>query len=317
MLTTAAVAITAFSAAAWAADAAWKPDRPVTLVVPYAPGGGTDAQARAVARELQRIWGQPLIVINAAGADGMIGTRKVIESKADGYTLLVQLPSLTLIKHLPSFKGVDPVTQLVPVSAFSSLPGVVVANAIVPGRTMAELVRNCRAAARPCSLGTTENIARLQARVLVEENNLPNLIVANYRGGGPLLNDLMANNVNTAIMGITAVLPHTKSGALKVIMTLGHKRSSVLPEVPSATEAGFPSFDMGTWYGIFAPKDTPAAVVQGVAVAVQEAVRTEGARKTFDTIGADALGNTPAEFAAMVKVDNDRYDTLAKRFPIE
>jgi len=315
VLAAAATAAAALPALAGAAE--WKPDRPVTLVVPYAPGGGTDAQARVVARELSQIWGQPVVVENLGGADGLIGTRRVIDAAPNGLTLLVQLPSMALIRHLPAFKGVDPVSQLAPVSAFATLPGVVAVNATLPVRSMAELVRHCKAASPPCSLGTTENIARLQARMLGEESALPDLIVVNYKGGGQMITDLVANNIGFAIAGSTAVLPHVRSGALKVVMTMGDKRSSVLPEVPSAIEAGFPGFDATTWYGIFVPKGTPAEIQQGIAKAVGEAVRQEPVRKAFSTIGASPLGNSPAEFAAMVTRDAQRFDALAKRFPLE
>lgn len=302
-------------AAVLAAD--WKPEKTVTLVVPYSPGGGTDVQARHLARQLEKLWGQAVIVDNTAGADGLIGTRKVAEARPDGLTLLVQLPSLTLIKHTPGFKGVDPVGQLVPISAFAELPGVAVANDTVPGKTMAEVVAYCKTAAKPCSVGTTENIARLQASSLAAESNLPNLIVANYKGGGQLITDLLGKNVNIGLMGLTAVLPHQRSGGLRVLMTFGHRRSSVLPDVPSATEAGFPNFDMTTWYGVFAPKATAPAVVEGVAAAIKQAVKSEEVRKAFGSIGSDPVGNSPAEFAAMVKADVERFSSLAKRFPLE
>ena len=297
------------------AQATWKPDRQVTLVVPYSPGGGTDAQSRAVARELQRFWGQTVIVDNTAGADGLIGTRKVIESRPDGYTLLVQLNSLTLLRHLPTFKGTDPVTQLVPVSAFASLPVVVVANAKLPTKTVAELTSYCKA--NPCSFGTTENVARLQAQMYKAETGIDNLVVVNYKGGGQLITDLVANHVNVAIMGITAALPHYKSGALRVLASAGKKRSPVMPEVPSALEAGMPGMDEPIWYGVFAPKDTPANIVQGIAAAVREAVKGDEVKKTFSTLGSDAIGNSPAEFATMVKDEGDRMGALVKRFPIE
>ena len=297
------------------AQATWKPDRQVTLVVPYSPGGGTDAQSRAVARELQRFWGQTVIVDNTAGADGLIGTRKVIESKPDGYTLLVQLNSLTLLKHLPTFKGTDPVAQLVPVSAFAALPVVVVANAKLPIKTVAELTSYCKA--NPCSFGTTENVARLQAQMYKAETGIDNLVVVNYKGGGQLITDLVANHVNVAIMGITAALPHYKSGALRVLASAGKKRSPVMPEVPSALEAGMPGMDEPIWYGVFAPKDTPANIVQGIAAAVREAVKGDEVKKTFATLGSDAIGNSPAEFATMVKDEGDRMGALVKRFPIE
>lgn len=299
------------------ASAQWKPDRAVTIVVPYSPGGGVDAQARAVAHELQRIWGQPVVVDNSPGADGAIGTRKVVEAKPDGYTLLMQIPSLTLIKSVPASKGFDPVSQLVPVSAVSSLPAVFVANAKVPGKTLADVIRYCKTAVQPCSFGTTENVARLQAKLLGAEAGIDNLIVVNYKGGGQLITDLVANNVNISISGMTAMLPHHKSGSLKILATLGRKRSLVIADVPTTVEADFPSFDSITWYGLFAPKATPPAVLQGLATAVSEAVRGEAAMKTFVNLGADPIGNTPSEFAAMVRSEGQRMDALAKRFPLE
>lgn len=174
----------------------WKPERTVTLVVPYSPGGGVDAQARAVAQELAKAWGQSVVVENAPGADGLIGTKKVIATKPDGHTLLVQINAITVVKHIPSTKGFNPLPELVPVSAFSQLPGVFVANAGVPGKTLAEVVQQCKSSPKPCSFGTTESTARLQARQLAVEAGLDNMVVVNYKGGGQLITDLVAGNVN-------------------------------------------------------------------------------------------------------------------------
>ena len=297
--------------------AQWKPDRPVTLVVPYSPGGGTDAQARSIAHELQRIWGQPVIVDNTPGADGAIGTRKVTQAKPDGYTLLVQLPSMTLMKHVPSLNGFDPVAKLTPISAFSALPGVFVSNAKLPGKTLKEVVSYCKTATQPCSIGTTENAARLQAKQLAAEEGIKDLTIVNYKGGGQLITDLVANNVNMGIMGLTAALPHAKAGTLRILATFGSRRVSGIGDVPSATEAGFPSYSATTWYGVFAPKATPPAIIQAIASAVAEAVKGEAVTKTFTSIGAQAIGNTPAEFSAMVKDESTRMDALAKQFPFE
>lgn len=297
--------------------ATWQPDRPVILVVPYSAGGGVDAQARAVANELQQRWGRPVIVENVPGADGVIGTRKVIGAKPNGLTLLVQLPSLTLIKHLPSFKGTDPIAQLVPVTAFSALPGVVTINASLPARTMEQLVAYCKGASTPCSVGTTENMARLQARILGEESGLPTLTVVNYKGGGQMVTDLVANNISFAIAGSTAVLPFVNNGQLRVVMTMGGKRSAVLPDIKTAVESGFPNFSGTTWYGLFAPAGTPAEAVQGIASAANEAVKSESVRKSFSTIGAEPIGNSPAEFAAMVEQEARRVEALVKRSPLQ
>jgi tripartite-type tricarboxylate transporter receptor subunit TctC len=195
------------------------------------------------------------------------------------------------------------------------LPVVLVANAKLPIKTVAELTQYCKA--NPCSFGTTENVARLQAQMYKAETGIDNLVVVNYKGGGQLITDLVANHVNVAIMGITAALPHYKSGALRVLASAGKKRSPVMPEVPSALEAGMPGMDEPIWYGVFAPKDTPANIVQGIAAAVREAVKGDEVKKTFATLGSDAIGNSPAEFATMVKEEADRMGALVKRFPIE
>lgn len=308
--------IVALGASSWVqAQGVWKPDRPVTIVVPYSPGGGTDALARHVSKELARIWGQPVNVENSPGADGLIGSRRVIEARPDGYTLLVQLPSLTLNRHLPGFKGVDPATQLAPISIFATLSGVLVVNSAIPGRTLPEVIAYCRSATPPCSYGTTENIARLQGQMLAVD--LPSMVVVNYKGGGQLITDLVGNSLNMALMGYTAVIPYQQSGKLRIVMTAGRKRSPVLPEVPTAAESGYPQLEAETWYGLFAPLGTPQPVIDGIAAAVRDAVREESYLKAISVLGAAPVGNTPAEFAARVREDGQRFGDLVRRFPIQ
>jgi tripartite-type tricarboxylate transporter receptor subunit TctC len=297
------------------AQTAWKPTRPVTLIVPYSPGGGTDVMARQIAKELTKRLDQQVNVENHPGADGLIGTRRAIESKPDGHTFLVQLPSLVLIRHLPNFKGVDPATQLLPVSAYSVLSGVYVANAAIPGNTLAEVVKHCRTATTPCSFGTTENTARLRLQMLAKE--VPSMIVVNYKGGGQLITDLLGNNVNVASMGYTAVIPHMKSGTLKVLMSSGTQRSPVLPDVQHSIEAGFPQLTGETWYGLFAPLGTPPEITESVAAAVRDSLKEESLLKSFAILGASPIGNTPAEFTRMVKEESDRLSELVRQFPIQ
>lgn len=297
------------------AQTTWKPDRPVTITVPYSTGGGTDALGRHVAKELAKLWNQSVIIENSPGADGLVGTRKVIDAKPDGYSLLVQLPSLTMNRHLPGFKGADPATQLLPISVFASMAGVIVTHATVPGKTMSEVVQNCKTANPPCSFGTTEAVARLYGQMLALD--VPSLIVVNYKGGGQLISDLLGNNVNMALMGFTAVLPHQQSGKLKIVASIGKKRLPVLPDVPTAAESGFGQFTADTWYGLFAPLGTPQAVIDGIAAAVKEAVKEEAYLKSIAVLGASAVGNTPAEFTAMVREESDRITGLVRRFPLQ
>lgn len=311
-----AIAVTLVGGLARAqSPAPWKPDRPVTIVVPYSPGGGTDTLARFLSKELARLWGQPVNVENNAGADGLIGTRRVIEAKPDGYTLLVQLPSLTLNSHLPGFKGADPAKQLVPISVFATLSGVLVANAAIPGANALEVMRNCRTAAKPCTLGTTENTARLQGQQLLVD--YPSTIIVNYKGGGQLITDLVGNSLNMALMGYTAVIPHMKSSSLKLLFSAGRTRSPVLPDVPTAAEAGFPQLESETWYGLFAPLATPQPVIDSVAAAIREAVKSEAYLKSVALLGGVPGGNSPAEFAALVRSDGERFAALVRQFPIQ
>jgi len=288
----------------------------VTVVVPYSPGGGTDAQARAIAKELSTIWGQSVIVENVPGADGLIGTRKVIGAKPDGQTLLLHTYAITLSKHMSSSGGFDPMPQLVPASVFSQIPGVFVANPKLPGKTLAEVIQHCKTAAKPCSFATTESVARLQAQMLRADYGLNNMVVVNYKGGGQVISDLVAGHVDMAIMGITAAMPHYKSGSLKVLATLGSKRTPVTPEIPSAVEAGFPNLDQVTWYALFAPKGTPSNVVAGVSTATAQAVKAEGAAKTFLSLGATVLESSVAESESIARKETERMDSLVNRFPL-
>ncbi|MDQ0610939.1 tripartite-type tricarboxylate transporter receptor subunit TctC [Variovorax sp. W1I1] len=299
------------------AQTAWQPDRPVTLVVPYSAGGGTDATARAVSKQLGVIWKQPVVVENMPGADGLIGTRRVMEARPDGYTLLLQVPSIVVTKYTPGLKGIDPLARLEPVTAVSQSPAAVVVSAKLPVKTFGEFVQYCKTAAQPCSLGTGESTARISAKQLAAEAGLPNLIVVNYRGTGAIVTDMIANNVNMAFTGITAALPHYKAGTLKILATQGPKRAAALPEVPTTAEAGYPQFQSVTWFGLFAPKGTPASVTQGIVAALREAVKDTDVQKTIAAAGAEPVVNAPAAFAAQVRHESDRLAALVKLYPLE
>jgi tripartite-type tricarboxylate transporter receptor subunit TctC len=294
---------------------AWKPTKPVTIVVPYSPGGGNDAVGRFLAKELQRLWGQPVNVENHPGADGLIGTRRVVESKPDGYTLLVQIPSVVLNAHLPGFKGADPSKLLVPVTAFARLAGVIAVSANVPANTMAELVKYCKVATTPCSFGTTEAGARIRAQQLMSD--IPSMVVVNYKGGGQLITDLVGNSLNIALMGYTAVIPYLNTKKLKVMATVGKARLPVLPDVPTIGESGFPHLESDTWYALFAPQGTPPEIAESVAATVREALKDPELRKSFATLGGVPLGNSPAEFSAMVREESDRWMDLVRRYPVQ
>lgn len=297
------------------AAADWKPDKPVTLIVPYAAGGGVDATARFVAAELQKKWGQSVVIDNQGGADGLIGTRRAIQAKPDGHTLLVQIPSITLSAHAPGFKGVDPIKELIPVTEFAKLYGVVAVSTKIPGKTFGEVVAHCKTATTPCSFGTTEHSARLRAQQM--SSYLPTMVIVNYKGGGQLITDLVSQRLDMAIMGYTAAIPHLKAGSIKVVMTVGKNRSPLMPDVPAATESGFPELESATWYGLFAPLGTPPEVVESISAAVREAVKEPGLQNAFANLGGVAVGSTPSQFATAVREAAENWGALARRYPLQ
>jgi tripartite-type tricarboxylate transporter receptor subunit TctC len=305
------------TAGAVAQSTPWRPDHQVNLIVPYAAGGGTDTTARAVAKQLGVLWKQPVVVENIPGADGLIGTRRAMEAKPDGYTLLMQVPGIALTKHMPGFKGVDPLTQLIPVTAVSQSPAAIVASAKLPVKTLPELFQYCKNSKQPCSMASGETLARVSAKQISAEVPLPELITVNYRGTSAIVTDLIANNVNFSFTGITAALPHHKAGTLRILATQGRSRASVLPDVPTTKEAGFPQFQSVTWFGLFAPKGTSAAVQQGIVTALREAINDADVRQTIAASGADPVVNDPADFAVQVLEESERLGALIKLYPLE
>lgn len=304
-----------FGAARAAPAAAWAPTRPVTLVVPYNPGGGTDATARAVANRLAVLWKQPVLVENLGGADGLIGTRRVIEAAPDGYTLLFQVPSILLMKYQRSLKGIDPVARLTPVTAVATSPTAIVVTATLPFKTLPDLVAYCRS--KPCNAGSGENSSKVRAQKFAADYQLPNLAVVNYRGTAPIVGDLVSGNLTMAFTGITAAIPLHKSGRLRVLVTNGRDRAHALPEVPTSMEAGWADSYSVTWYGMFAPQGTPPTVAQAIADAVREADKDPHVREALATAGAEPAFTSPAAFTAMVRDDDARLGALVKRFPLE
>lgn len=313
----AGVAIFAIATTAEAQTAPWHPDRPVSLIVPYAAGGGSDATARAVARQLGVLWKQPVVVENLPGADGLIGTRRVMDAKPDGYTLLLQVPAIVLTKYLPGLKGIDPLAHLTPVTAVSQSPAAIVASAKLPVKTLPELIQYCQKAPKPCSVASGETLAKVFARQVEAEASLSGLVSVPYRGTAALVPDLIANNVNFTFTGIAGALQYHKAGALRILATMGRQRAGALPDVPTTAEAGFPQFLSITWFGIFAPKGTSAQVQQGIVAAVREAVKDADVRQNIANAGAEPLANDSAAFAAQVREESDRLGALMKRFPLD
>lgn len=305
----AAAATLAFSAAPGAlAQTTW-PTKPVTIVVPFAPGGGTDIGTRIVAQKLSQLWGQSVLVDNKGGAGGNVGLEAVSRARADGYTLLTgnvgtQSINPTLYKKL----SYNPDTAFVPIGQFAELPFVLAATMSLPAKDARELV--ALAKAKPDSLNYASSgiggSPHLSAETFKVATGIKMTHVP-YKGGGAAMTDLIAGNVHLIFSSVLETSAFVKSGKLKALAIAGNKRVSALPDVPTLQEQGITGAESGSWLGLLAPAGTPADVVDKVSKGLQQVLAMPDVQQQLLAQGAVAVGGTPADFANLIANDCKRY----------
>lgn len=295
----------------------WKPAGPVTLVLPYGAGGGPDILGRPIARELESIWGQPVVVENIPGAESLIGTNKVINAPADGRTLLLNVQSMLLVKHLPGLKGTDPISNLDPVGLFASSPIVIVASKSTPGNNLQEVIAGCRRATPPCAMGGAGNLTKIGSKHFAQAANLSSLATVNYRSTPHMMTDLIGGSLALGFSALPGVATQGTADKFKFLAAATPKRISSLPDVPTTREAGLPDFEYQIWWGLFVRKGTPPAVTNDLALAVKRAVDQSSVQKAITGAGSEPIWAGPKEAARMIREDIRRYDALLKRHPLE
>ena len=305
---TLAAALLLWPLAPWAQTAPF-PTRPVTLVVPFPPGGGTDTGARIVAQRLGAKWGQTVVVENKGGAAGMIGADLVAKAKPDGYTLLMgnigtQAINPSLYKKLPY----DPDRAFAPISLVAELPLAMMVNPGVPAKTAQELV--ALAKSRPGQLSYSSSGAGGAPHLAAEMFKLDTgtfILHVPYRGGGPAISDLLAGHVQLSFMTVLEASGHLKAGKLRALAVTSKTRVPALAEVPTLAESAVPGFNSISWIGLFAPQGTPPEIVERISADVREVIAAEDTRSKLVDLGAVPLANTPAQFTQMIDADRKRY----------
>ena len=308
------LAALALACAAPVAQAQAWPTKPVSLVVPFPAGGTTDVLARALAERLSPAIGQPVIVENKPGAGATIGADAVAKAKPDGHTLLIGAVHHTIAssvyKKLPyDFqKGFEPVTVI------AMVPNVLVVNAArTPAKTVNELVAAIKARPDDASYGSNGNgTAQHMIGTLFQQQTGARLQHIPYKGSGPLATDLLGGQILMSFDTITPVLPHIKAGKLRPLAVTTARRSPALPDVPTLQEAGLKDFDIGTWFGVLAPAGTPRPVLDRLSAEATRIIRSPDFQKRMDDIGAQPVGNTPAEMAAQIKAETAKFGALVK-----
>ncbi len=299
-ITIAAVSALAFSSAA-IADA--YPTKPIRLIIPFAVGGSTDNLGRVLAARLSEKLGQQVVADNRPGAGGNIGTDLVAKAPADGYTLLFATEGTlginpSLYKKLPF----DPEKDFTPIAQFASVPNILVVNPKVQAKTVQELAAYAKS--KPASLnmgsagnGTTNHLSGelFQSMTGTSFTHVP------YKGSGPAMADLLADQIQLMFDNLPGSLPHVKAGSLRALAVTSAKRSPLLPDVPTMAEAGVPGYEVEVWFGVAAPKGLPAQTLATLSKAITEISQEPATIEKILNIGATPLTSTPAEFGSRIQ----------------
>ncbi|MEN3293768.1 MAG: hypothetical protein V7642_3021 [Burkholderiales bacterium] len=307
-------AFTIHALAAGSAHAQHYPARAVSIIVPYAPGGPTDATARIVAQSLQKQSGGTFIVENAPGAGTTIGAAKVAKAAPDGYTLLWGgLSSHAMAPHLYQRLSFDPFTSFEPISMIASSPYVLVVGANSPIRTVAELIGKARSAPGKLNYASPGegSSPHLTTELFLSESKTEAQHIP-YKGGSPGMAALLSGEVDFLIDTLTVPMPMIKSGRVRALAVSTAKRLPELPEVPTLQESGLNGFEAATWFAMFAPKGTPPEIIASLNKMVNVALKDPAIISRMAQAGLQATPSTPAQLTETVKSENAKWGKIIK-----
>ena len=282
------------------------------MIVGFAPGGGTDLTARPVAQKLSELLGQQVIVENRPGAAGNIATEQVVKAAPDGYTLL--MGTIAALAINPSLYGnlrFDPETDLAPVIQVVDATNVLALHPSVPASSVNELI----ALAREKSLSAGSSGIGATGHLSIELFNLMagvKLVHVPYKGGGPAMADLVGGQVNLIFATTASAIPHLKSGRIKGIAVTTAKRSALLPDLPTISEAGLDGFDANNWYGLVAPAKTPRAIIDQLNAEVTKILNMPDVKTTLFNQGLDPAPGTPEQFGAYIRSERAKWAQVIK-----
>jgi tripartite-type tricarboxylate transporter receptor subunit TctC len=290
-----------------ASGADW-PVKSVRVVVPFAPGGSTDITARLVGNRLQEVWGQSVVVENKPGAGGNIAADMVAHSDPDGYTIFIVGPGMATNKFLYPSLSYDPVGDFAPVTMLITQPNMMCVPNSSPAKSVKEFIAYCnenkgKVTYASSGNGTTLHLGgELFKRLAkVEMTHIP------YRGGAPAINDLIPGRVDVIFDNVPSIISHVRSGTVRGLAVTTRERIAILPDMPTIAESGVPGFDVSSWFGFFVPVKTPRDVIAKINADTNAALAHPSVKPRFDDLGATPKGSTPAELAAFLKSEIDKW----------
>ena len=293
---------------------AW-PAKPIKWVVPFAPGGTTDILARTVGEKLALALGQPVIIENKPGAGGGVGAELVARAAPDGYTIMggtisTHAINASLYKSLPY----DPVKDFVPIVLLARVPNMLVVNPDVPAKNVTELIVLLKANPGKYTFASSGNgTSQHLSGELFKSMSGTDMQHIPYKGSPPALQDVMGGQVTMTFDNITTAWPLAKSGKLRALAVTTATRSSIAPDVPTLAESGLPGFEVGSWQGVFAPAGTPPDIVRRLNTEIVRILGLPDVKEKLAGLGAELVGNTPEEFAVLVKAEVVKWADVVKK----
>ena len=288
------------------------PSRVVRVIDPFSPGGSTDILARVVSAKLTERLGQSFIVENRAGGGGNIGADIVAKSKPDGYVLLVagvpQAIGMTLYKRLPY----DLARDLAPITQIATFPSMIIVHPTLPVKSMKELLALARSRPGELNYGANPGSPNHLAIEMMNTMAKVKIIHIGYKGAGPVVSDVVAGQLHMASVGLPSGMPMVQAGRLRALAVTSTKRSPLLPETPTVSESGLPGYNVTSWYGMYAPLNTPAAVINKLNTEVATALKSPDVRERLGTLGAEPAPTTPEEFGNINRAEIKRWAVVVK-----
>ena len=290
------------------------PSKPIRLVVPFAPGGSSSLVARFMAAEMEKGLGKQIVIENKPGGGGNIAMQEVARADPDGYTLIIgHVGSLAMNPYMYERLPYDVDKDFAPISLLAIVPAIFVVHADVPAKDLREFVALAKSKPGQINYGSAGNgsAGHLAMEYLKQVTGM-DLQHVPYKGTGPNVTDLVAGRTQASSAGTPPLLPHVKSGKLRVIAVGTSKRLHSIPEVPTVAEQGYPGFETSQWYGLNAPAKTPEPIIRRLAEEAAKAANSPLVQERFKPDDAEAVGSTPAEYAAFVKKEQERWSKVVR-----
>ena len=287
------------------------PSKPVRLLIPFPPGGGTDILARMVAQRLSDALGQPVVADNRPAVDGVVASETLARAAPDGYTLLLVSSSHAINPAIGRKLPYDTLRDFKPVTQTASQQLFLTVHPSLPAKTVRELIDYAKARPQSLNYGSSSNAVVLPMELFnaiagIKTTHIP------YKGSAPMLNDLIGGQINLAMAAAVSALPHIRTARLRALAVGDSKRSVILPELPTMAEAGVPGYQAVIWSGMLAPANTPDSIIERLYRETAALVLSAEFKERLVQLGSDAVGSTPAQWGQFIKLEIDKWEKIAK-----